>query len=84
MDQTTNAPPIQIANMGDPSGRSLVTTGRINRTSAGTAGTQSGCPADLHGHVCPRGRSLAARKFSDETGTGKLRRHIAFIGRQLP
>lgn len=44
MDQTTNAPPIQIANMGDPSVRSLVTTGRINRTSSGTAGTQSGGP----------------------------------------
>lgn len=66
MDQTTNAPPIQIANMDDPSGRSSVTTGRINRISAGTAGTQSGGPADLHGHICPIGRSLAARKCSYE------------------
>lgn len=66
MDQTTSAPPIQIANMDDSSGRSSVITGRINRTSTGIAGTRSGGPADLHGHVCPIGRSLAARKCSYE------------------
>lgn len=66
MDQTTNAPPIELANMGDPSGRSPVTTGRINRTPAGTAGTKPGGPADVHGHVGPRARSLAARKCSYE------------------
>lgn len=66
MDQTTNAPPIELANMGDPSGRSPVTTRRINRTPAGIAGTQPGVPADVHGHVGPRGRSPAARKCSYE------------------
>lgn len=35
MDHTTNAPPIHIANMGGPSDRSSVTTGRTMRTPAG-------------------------------------------------
>ena len=47
MDHTTNAPPIHSANMGGPSGRSSVTTGRTMRTPAGLGGTQSTDPADL-------------------------------------
>lgn len=36
MDQTTGAPPIHSADMGDPSGHSTVTTGRINRPKSST------------------------------------------------
>ncbi len=63
MDHTTNAPPIHSANMGGPSGRSSVTTGRTMRTPAGLGGTQSTDPADLDGDVCPRGKYHAARNF---------------------
>lgn len=44
MDHTINAPPIHIANMGGPSDRSSVTTGRTMRTPAGLGGTHSGDP----------------------------------------